>query len=202
VNTRPGVDRLADAVRPEQRTSSTDNRLEARKYQCFRAFAVSQSGNVLAHSLVAQHYGHFIMTVGQKDLTASQPAVSRGIDDILTAALVRLRRLCPQTALEAFCAGAVLVDIRPAAQRAAEGEIAGALVVERCSLEWRFDPTSDTRLPEVTGFDVQVTVVCSEGSASTLAAAAQQDLGLHRATAVIGGYQAWRAAGLPTTGAA
>jgi rhodanese-related sulfurtransferase len=142
------------------------------------------------------------MNVGEDDLTASQPAGSRAIDNILTAALVRLRRLCPQTAFEAFSAGTVLVDIRPAALRPAVGEISGALVVERCSLEWRFDPTSDTRLPEATGFDVQVIVVCSEGSASTLAAAALQDLGLYRATAVIGGYQAWRAAGFPTTGAA
>jgi rhodanese-related sulfurtransferase len=87
--------------------------------------------------------------------------------------------------------GAVVVDIRPAAQRAAEGELPGALVVERNVLEWRFDPASDAALP-IASYDLQVVVLCQEGYTSSLAAAALQDLGVHRATDVIGGYAAWR----------
>ena len=73
----------------------------------------------------------------------------------------------------------------------------GALVVERNVLEWRFDPASDARLPEATGYDLEVIVLCSEGYTSSLAAAALRALGLHRATDVVGGYHAWAAAGLP-----
>jgi rhodanese-related sulfurtransferase len=98
---------------------------------------------------------------------------------VLAAARARLRRLSPEDVYEAVStASAVLVDIRPAAQRALEGSIAGALVVERNALEWRFDPASSTRLPVATGYDVQVIVFCSEGYTSSLAAAALQDLGL------------------------
>ena len=85
----------------------------------------------------------------------------------------------------------MVVDIRPAAQRAVEGELPGALVVERNVLEWRFDPTSVSRLP-IADYDLQLIVLCSEGYMSSLAAASLQDLGIHRATDVIGGYQAWR----------
>ena len=84
----------------------------------------------------------------------------------------------------------MVVDIRPAAQRAVEGELPGALVVERNVLEWRFDPTSASRLP-IADYDLQVIVMCSEGYTSSLAAASLQDLGIHRATDLIGGYAAW-----------
>ena len=92
---------------------------------------------------------------------------------------------------------ATLVDIRPQGQRAIEGSIAGALVVERNVLEWRLDPASSARLPIATDHDIQVIVFCSEGYSSSLAATALQDLGLHRATDMIGGFQAWKAMGLP-----
>jgi rhodanese-related sulfurtransferase len=109
-----------------------------------------------------------------------------------------LRRLSPsETHEELATTGAVLVDIRPEAQRAIEGAIPGALIVERNVLEWRFDPTSSARLPAATDHDVRVIVFCSEGYSSSLAAAALQDLGLWRATDVIGGFQAWHATGLP-----
>ena len=108
--------------------------------------------------------------------------------------------MTPAEAAARVAAGAVLVDIRPAAQRAREGEVPGALVVERNVLEWRFDPASDARLPEATGYDVDVVVLCSEGYTSSLAADALRSLGLHRATDVIGGFAAWAAAGLPTIG--
>jgi len=120
------------------------------------------------------------------------------IEQVLAAARARLRRLSPDEAYEAAAnTEAVLVDIRPEGQRAIEGGIPGALVVERNVLEWRFDPVSSARLPVATDHDLQVIVFCSEGYTSSLAAAALQDLGLWRATDVVGGFQAWRAAGLP-----
>jgi rhodanese-related sulfurtransferase len=119
------------------------------------------------------------------------PAGRRSIDEILRESRRRLSRLSPGEAQAAWSAGAVLVDIRPAAQRAVEGELPGALLVERNVLEWRFDPASDARLP-FAGYDLQVIVLCQEGYTSSLAAAALQDLGVHRATDVVGGYAAWR----------
>jgi rhodanese-related sulfurtransferase len=118
------------------------------------------------------------------------------IDEVLAAARSRLHRLPADEVPAALERGAVLVDIRPAAQRAAEGEVAGALVIERNVLEWRADPTSDARLPQAVDDDVEWVVLCSEGYTSSLAAAALQDLGLHRATDVIGGYHALAAAAL------
>lgn len=127
---------------------------------------------------------------------------ARSIDRLLTEARRRLARLTPGEAHREFVEdGAVLVDIRPQAHRAAEGEIPGSLIIERNVLEWRFDPASPARLSEATGHDLRIIVICSEGYASSLAAASLHDLGLHRATDVIGGYRAWRAVGLPTTGA-
>ncbi|MEV4678513.1 rhodanese-like domain-containing protein [Actinomadura sp. NPDC049382] len=128
--------------------------------------------------------------------------MAQTIDDILAAARTRLDRVRPDEAHAEAGGGAVLVDIRPAAQRAAEGEIPGALIVERNVLEWRFDPASDARLPVATGHGLRVIVFCSEGYTSSLAAASLHDLGLTRATDIVGGFQAWRAAGLPTTGGA
>jgi rhodanese-related sulfurtransferase len=129
-----------------------------------------------------------------------RPAAARTIDELLAEARGRLVRLSPREAAAHVAAGALLVDIRPAAQRAREGEVPGALVVERNVLEWRFDPASDARLPQATGYDVEVVVLCSEGYTSSLAADALRSLGLHRATDVVGGFVAWAAAGLPTTG--
>ncbi len=119
------------------------------------------------------------------------------IDQVLSAARSRLRRLSPGEVFDALAAtGAILVDIRPESQRDIEGSIPGALVVERNVLEWRFDPASSARLPIAIDHDVQVIVFCSEGYASSLAAASLQDLGIWRATDMIGGFHAWRAAGL------
>jgi rhodanese-related sulfurtransferase len=121
------------------------------------------------------------------------------IDQVLTAARARLRRLTADEVPAALRRGALLVDIRPQAQRAREGplpEALKALVLERNVLEWRCDPTSDARLPEAVSDDVEWVILCSEGYTSSLAAAALQDLGLHRATDVIGGYHALAAAGV------
>jgi rhodanese-related sulfurtransferase len=119
------------------------------------------------------------------------------IDDILAAARARLDRLSPPDAFREQSGGAVLVDTRPAAQRAEQGEIPGSTVIERNHLEWRLDPASDARLPWVTGYDRRIIVICAEGYSSSLAAAALRDLGLARATDMIGGFRAWQAAGLP-----
>lgn len=121
-----------------------------------------------------------------------------GIDRLLARARARLERVGPEQAADELAAGtARLVDIRPAAQRALEGEFAQALVIERNVLEWRLDPLSDARIPEATGHDVRWIVACSEGYTSSLAAAALLDVGLPRATDLEGGFQAWRKAGLP-----
>jgi rhodanese-related sulfurtransferase len=124
------------------------------------------------------------------------PPGSKTIDEVLAQARRRLRRLGPQEAAAAVREGALLVDIRPQAQRAAEGEIPGALLVERNVLEWRFDPASAASLPQAS-YDLRVIVVCSQGYTSSLAAAALQDLGIGEATDLDGGFQAWAAAGLP-----
>ena len=121
------------------------------------------------------------------------------IEQMLAAARARLDRLPPRQAAAAWEAGALLFDIRPGWQRADEGEIPGALLIERNHLEWRLDPTSDARIAEAVDHDVAVLIVCSEGYTSSLAAASLQDLGLYRATDVVGGFHAWQAAGLPTT---
>ncbi|MED5813938.1 rhodanese-like domain-containing protein [Mycolicibacterium sp. 050232] len=117
------------------------------------------------------------------------------IDNVLEQARARLHRLPAADLPEALDSGAVLVDIRPAAQRAAEGSVPGALVIERNVLEWRCDPTSDARIPQAVDDDVYWVILCSEGYTSSLAAAALIDLGLRRSTDVVGGYHALVAAG-------
>jgi rhodanese-related sulfurtransferase len=118
------------------------------------------------------------------------------IDEILATARKRLRRLHPAQAYQAMSAGALLVDIRSQTQRAAQGLVPGALQVQRNVLEWRFDPRSDAKLPQAS-FALQVIIMCAQGYSSSLAAASLQDLGLYNATDVIGGFEAWAAAGLP-----
>ncbi|MDN5748879.1 MAG: rhodanese-like domain-containing protein, partial [Pseudonocardia sp.] len=95
-------------------------------------------------------------------------------------------------AVEMVAAGAVLVDTRPGWQREQEGELDGALLIERNHLEWRLDPTSGARVEQAVDHDVVWIVVCSEGYSSSLAAASLQDIGLRNATDLDGGYRAWR----------
>lgn len=120
------------------------------------------------------------------------------INDLLDAARARLRRLSPAAACAAITHGAVAIDMRSELQRDRDGAVPGVPHVPRNVLEWRLDPASghsDPRLGE--GFDRHVILLCDEGYSSSLAAVTLQDLGFHRATDVIGGFQAWRAAGLP-----
>ncbi|HVX23078.1 MAG TPA: rhodanese-like domain-containing protein [Acidimicrobiales bacterium] len=120
------------------------------------------------------------------------------VDDLLARVRRGLRRVGPHRAAELHRTGALLVDIRPAAQRSRYGEIPGALVIERNVLEWRLDPSSPDRHPDVTDDPGRpVVVVCQEGYASSLAAESLQSLGLAGATDLDGGFAAWAAAGLP-----
>ena len=121
----------------------------------------------------------------------------RSVDDLLAEARTTLRRVTPAQAARAAAEGALLVDTRPSEQRRRDGALPGALVIGRNVLEWRLDPASAHRVSEVTSHDQVVVVVCDEGYASSLAAASLQALGLRNATDLIGGFQAWKAAGLP-----
>lgn len=126
-----------------------------------------------------------------------------GIDELLERVRSGYVRIEAEEAYEVARSGeAVLVDIRYAALRERDGLIPGALVVERNELEWRLDPRGSHRLPEATSHDIRVVVVCNEGYASSLAAESLHRLGLYRATDLVGGFQAWRAAGLPVVPAA
>ena len=119
------------------------------------------------------------------------------LDRLLARARSRLIRLRPRRAHAAIQHGAMLVDIRPEFQRRADGEIPGAIVVERNHLEWRLHPASNARIAEARDANVHWIVICDEGYASSLAAASLQSIGLRGATDVSGGFRAWRAASLP-----
>ncbi|MEU5085997.1 rhodanese-like domain-containing protein [Streptomyces sp. NPDC021356] len=121
-----------------------------------------------------------------------------GIDELLERVRRDYVRIEAREAYSAAQDGeALLVDIRYAALRERDGLVPGALVVERNELEWRLDPRGSHRLPEATGHDLRVVVICNEGYASSLAAVSLHQLGLRRATDLVGGFQAWRSAGLP-----
>ncbi|AZQ40731.1 sulfurtransferase [Streptomyces cyaneochromogenes] len=126
-----------------------------------------------------------------------------GIDELLERVRAGYTRVEPREAYELAQHGeALLVDIRYAALRERDGLIPGALVVERNELEWRLDPQGSHRAPEATSHDLRVVVICNEGYASSLAAESLRRLGLHRATDLVGGFQAWWAEGLAVTSGA
>jgi len=120
-----------------------------------------------------------------------------GIDRVLDRARRRIKRVTAEVAAAEMQRGALLVDTRTESQRAAQGEIPGALPIERNVLEWRLDPSSPSRIPEITSPDVRVIVLCAQGYSSTLAALSLLEVGLTNAADVIGGFDAWKAAGLP-----
>ena len=128
------------------------------------------------------------------DALAGRRARHQRADRGVRRAVVRLR---PEAALAALTDGAVLVDIRPLEQRIVEGEVPGAIIIGRNVLEWRLDPRSEARIPALARADARIIVMCSEGYASTLAAASLRRIGLRGATDLEGGFQAWKAAGLP-----
>ncbi|MER8058535.1 MULTISPECIES: rhodanese-like domain-containing protein [unclassified Streptomyces] len=123
-----------------------------------------------------------------------------GIDELLERVRTGYQRVEAREAYDTARTGeALLVDIRYAALRERDGLIPGAVVVERNELEWRLDPQGSHRLPEATGHDLRIVLICNEGYASSLAAASLHQLGLHRTTDLVGGFQSWRSAGLPVT---
>jgi rhodanese-related sulfurtransferase len=124
-------------------------------------------------------------------------ATSTGIDRHLSKVRSTLDRLHPHQAHAAVAQGAILIDTRPQDRRDHEGAIPGALVIERNHLEWRCDPTSEGALPQATSTNIRWIVFCDEGYASSLAAASLRAIGLPRATDLIGGFRAWKCAGLP-----
>jgi rhodanese-related sulfurtransferase len=127
-------------------------------------------------------------------------ASSSNVEQLVERARATYSRVRAYEAAALGADGGLLVDTRPAAQRAEFGEIPGALVIERNVLEWRLDPTSPHRHPALTGSDQHVVVICQAGYASSLAAASLRQLGLTNATDLIGGFEAWARAGLPIAG--
>jgi rhodanese-related sulfurtransferase len=121
----------------------------------------------------------------------------RTIEQLLEDARRRLARLDPRAANEAMRDGALLIDIRAESQRAHDGVVPGSLFVARNVLEWRCDPSSEHRDPRIDGRERQLILMCNEGYQSSLAAATLKELGIENATDMIGGFQAWRDAGLP-----
>jgi rhodanese-related sulfurtransferase len=116
-----------------------------------------------------------------------------GIDAVLAAARARIgARLGPDGLDQAMSEGALVVDIRPVGLRARDGELAGAVVIDRNQLEWRLDPTCPHRLPDMSDPARRVIIVCDEGYASSLAAASLRDVGLTNVTDLEGGFQACR----------
>ncbi|MFI7124395.1 rhodanese-like domain-containing protein [Nonomuraea sp. NPDC050153] len=130
--------------------------------------------------------------------TCEYAARGNDVDRLLAQARAGLQRLRPAEAWAAVGRGAKIADTRPESQRRAAGEIPGAVVIERNHLEWRLDPTCESRIPEAGSHDIQWIVICAEGYSSSLAAATLRELGLYNATDVIGGFDAWVEAGLPT----
>jgi rhodanese-related sulfurtransferase len=124
-------------------------------------------------------------------VSGTTPDQPPAIDALLERARARIARVEPEELARAAECGGLIVDIRPEFQRRRDGEMPGAVVVDRNVLEWRLDPTSPFRIPEVRNRDQVVVLVCDEGYASSLAAASLQDLGLLNATDLAGGYQAW-----------
>ena len=115
------------------------------------------------------------------------------IAKILAEARQSMLRVTPEQLSGELENGTLIVDIRPVEQRQRDGDLPGAIVIDRNVLEWRLDPSSEHRIPQVTGYDIRIVVVCNEGYSSSLAAAVLQKLGLHQAVDMIGGYQAWLA---------
>jgi rhodanese-related sulfurtransferase len=114
------------------------------------------------------------------------------ISVVLERARARLDRVEPEDLESEFAGGALVVDIRPVEQRQRDGELPGAVVVCRNVLEWRLDPASDHHIDEATHHDLRIVIVCNEGYSSSLAASGLHDLGLTRATDLVGGFQAWK----------
>lgn len=120
------------------------------------------------------------------------------IDQLLEDARRQLDRVDPRRAQKAVDAGSTLIDIRSDSQIARDGVVPGALLIQRNVLEWRLDPASGHCHPRAPRLGDHVIVMCDAGYQSSLAALTLKQLGFAHATDLDGGFQAWRAAGLPT----
>ena len=118
---------------------------------------------------------------------------------LLATARHGVDRYTPHQTQTAIGRGALVVDTRTETQRHEQGELPGVLVIDRTVLEWRLDPASGAAIPEASCYDLEVVVVCRQRYSSGLAAVSLRALGLHRATDMIGGVEAWLVAGLPVT---
>ena len=119
------------------------------------------------------------------------------IDHLLAAARARLERLQPAAAYDAVAGGALLIDTRCVELRQETGVIPGAVHVPLSVLYWRLDPSSGYADPQVSDLSRKVILICAHGYSSSIAAATLRDLGFACATDVVGGFEAWQAAGLP-----
>lgn len=122
------------------------------------------------------------------------------VDEMLSRAREELARVGPEEASAAMAGRALLVDIRSDEQRARDGVVPDAIRIARNVLEWRCDPRSADRDPRVSDPSRPLIVMCDEGYQSSLVAATLHELGHPDATDLDGGFQAWRAAGLPVVG--
>ena len=127
----------------------------------------------------------------------AETAHASAVDALLAEARAGLDRVHPHELAAAVADGALVVDIRPVEQRRRDGDLPGAVVIDRNVLEWRLDPTCPHRIAQATDVDVRVVLVCNEGYGSSLAAATLRRLGLRRATDLVGGFQAWQAGAVP-----
>ena len=116
---------------------------------------------------------------------------TRSIEEILAAARTCLDRVEPEALETERRAGAVIVDIRPVEQRTRDGVLPDAIVIDRNVLEWRLDPACEHHIADVVDYDTRIVIVCNEGYQSSLAANLLRDVGLQRATDLVGGFQAW-----------
>jgi rhodanese-related sulfurtransferase len=117
----------------------------------------------------------------------------RSIEDVLAEARAMLDRVEPAKLADEHAAGALIIDIRPAEQRSRDGPLPGAVVIDRNVLEWRLDPSCPHHIAQATDYDTRIVIVCNEGYQSSLAAAQLRTIGLHQATDLDGGFQAWLA---------
>lgn len=131
--------------------------------------------------------------------TSAEPGPTRrwSIGELLADARRRLDRVRPDALADEIAAGAVLIDIRPLEQRTRDGPMPDAIVIDRNVLEWRLDPSCEHHIAAIDSYDTRIVIICNEGYQSSLTAAELRDLGLHRATDLIGGYQAWTTTSRP-----
>jgi rhodanese-related sulfurtransferase len=138
-----------------------------------------------------------VQRAAMTSLPDTPPHAPTTVAELLAAARARIDRLTPHAAHAAMSDGAVLIDVRSDSQRSTDGVVPGAQVLARNVAEWRLDPACPHRDPALASPGLRQILLCDEGYQSSLLAATAQSFGLRHATDVVGGFRAWRAAGLP-----